>query len=132
MKDRKGSKNSIADYLSRIFIGCIDDLVRFLLTIFMMSNCLLCHMPPLPWFSQIVNYLVTRKIPPHWPKQKKDRFLSQVRHHYWEDPYLFKHYPDQMVCRCVLKSKMHSIMTFCRTYACDAYFRGHSTPAKVL
>jgi len=29
IKDRKGFENSIADHLSRIFTGYIDDLVRF-------------------------------------------------------------------------------------------------------
>ena len=43
IKYRKGSENSVADHLSRIFTEHIDDLV-FLIT-FLMSNCLRCHIP---------------------------------------------------------------------------------------
>ena len=67
---------------------------------------------PIPWFAHIVNYLATEKIPPHWCKQEKDRFFSQEIYYYLEDPYLFKHCPDQVVCRCVLESEIHSILTF--------------------
>ena len=87
---------------------------------------------PLPWFAHIVNYLVTGKIPPHWSKQEKDRFFSQVRHYYWEDPYLFKHCPDQVVRRCVPESEIHSILTFCHCYACGGHFGGRRIAAKVL
>ena len=44
IKDRKGSENSVADHLSRIFTEYTDDSVGFLTT-FLMSNYLLCHMP---------------------------------------------------------------------------------------
>ena len=77
---------------------------------------------PLPWFAHIVNYLATRKILPHWSKQERDRFFSQVRHYYWEDPYLFKHYLDQVVRRYVPESEIHSILTFCHSYVCGGHF----------
>jgi len=67
----------------------------------------------LPWFAHIVNYLVTGRIPSQWSKQEKDRFFSQVGHYCWEDPYPFKHCLDQVICRCIPKSEIHSILTFC-------------------
>jgi len=79
-----------------------------------------------------VNYLATGKIPLHWSKQEKDRFFSQVRYYYWKDPYLFKYCPDQVVRRCVLESEIHSILTFCHSYACDGHFGDRRTAAKVL
>ena len=79
IKDRKGSESSVTDHFSRIFTEYTDDSVGF-------SN----HFPdeqlfavshaPLPWFTHIVDYLVTSKIPPYWFKQEKDRLFSQVRH----------------------------------------------------
>jgi len=79
-----------------------------------------------------VNHLVTRKIPPYWSKQEQDRFFSQVRHYYWEDPHLFKHCPDQVIRTCVPESEIHTILTFCHSYACGSHFRGRRTAAKVL
>jgi len=58
IKDRKGSKNSVAGYLSRIFTEYIDNLVGFSdhfpdEQLFVMSHA------PLLWFAHIVTYLTT-------------------------------------------------------------------------
>jgi len=87
---------------------------------------------PLPWFAHILNYLATGKILPHCSKQEKVRFFSQVRQYYWEDPYLFKRCPYQVVCRCVCESEILIILTFCYSYAFGGHFRGHRTATKVL
>ena len=50
-----------------------------------------------PWFADIVNYLVTRKIPAEWSKQDRYRFHAQMKYFYWDDPYLFKYCPDQIL-----------------------------------
>ncbi|XP_074373952.1 uncharacterized protein LOC141714326 [Apium graveolens] len=51
--------------------------------------------------ASIVNYLVTGNIPTHWSKQDKSKFFSQVKYFFWDDPYLFKYCPDQIIRRCV-------------------------------
>jgi len=61
--------------LPRIFTENTDDLVRFSgyfpnEQLFVVSHAL----------ADIMNYLATRKIPPYWCKQEKDRLFSQVRH----------------------------------------------------
>ena len=48
-----------------------------------------------PWYSGIVNYLVTGQIPPQWPSQQKGKFLVDIKKYYFDDPYLFKYCPDQ-------------------------------------
>ncbi|XP_074373766.1 uncharacterized protein LOC141714128 [Apium graveolens] len=40
-------------------------------------------------------------IPTHWSKQDKSKFFSQVKYFFWDDPYLFKYCPDQIIRRCV-------------------------------
>jgi len=131
IKDRKGSENSVADHLSRIFTEYTDDSVGFS-DHFPDEQPFAVSYAPLPWFAHIVNYLVTGKTPPHWSKQEKDKFFSQVRYYYWEDPYLFKHCPDQVVRRCVPESEIYSILTFCHSYTCGGHFEGRRTVAKVL
>ncbi|XP_059623060.1 uncharacterized protein LOC132266224 [Cornus florida] len=49
----------------------------------------------------VFNYLAVGKIPAHWSKQERDRFFSQVKHFFWEDPELFKYCPDQIIRRCI-------------------------------
>ena len=41
----------------------------------------------LPWYANIVNYLVTEKIPSHWSSPDKKRFLAMARYFYFDDPY---------------------------------------------
>jgi len=92
IKDRKGSENSVSDHLSRIFTKYTKDLVEFSNRSLDEQLFAVSH-TPLPWFAHIMNYLAT--------KQEKVKFFSQVRHYYWEDRYLFKHCPNQVVRRCV-------------------------------
>ncbi|XP_063946487.1 uncharacterized protein LOC135151624 [Daucus carota subsp. sativus] len=49
--------------------------------------------------------LATGDIPSTWSKNDKAKFFSQVKHFFWDDPYLFKHCPDQIIRRCVPNSE---------------------------
>jgi len=115
IKYRKGSKNYVADHLSRISLENTDDLIGFS-DHFPNEQLFAVSHASLLWYAHTVNYLVTGEIPLHWSKQEKDRFFSQVRHYYWEDPYLFKHCPDQVIHKCIPESEIHSVMTFCHSF----------------
>ena len=67
VKDRKGFENSIADHLSRIFTEYAHDLVGFSDHYSDGQLFAVLH-ATFPWLSDIVNYLATGKIPPHWSK----------------------------------------------------------------
>ncbi|XP_068669744.1 uncharacterized protein, partial [Aristolochia californica] len=55
----------------------------------------------------ISSYLSTEQeeqlteIPDYWSKQDRLKFFSQVKHFFWDDPYLFKMWSDQVIRRCV-------------------------------
>ena len=85
-----------------------------------------------PWYAYIVNYLATGSVPSTWSKDDKDRFFSQVKFYYWEDPELFKLCSDQIIRRCVSNDEFHSILNFCHTLKCGGHFSGKKTAAKVL
>ena len=36
--------------------------------------------------------------------------LVEVRSFYWDDPYLFNYYPDQMIRRCVINDESMSVL----------------------
>ena len=48
----------------------------------------------LPWYADIVNYLVTGRVPHHWKPQDKKRFEIEVRNFFWDDPDLYKYGAD--------------------------------------
>lgn len=131
IKDKKGSENLVADHLSRLWVKNHDESVALKDTfpdeqLFYFSHSLV------PWFAPIVNYLFASEIPTHWNKQDRDKFFSMVKYYYWDDPYLFKHCPDQVIRRCIPECEFHSILTFCHSYACGGHFGGRKTAAKVF
>ena len=85
-----------------------------------------------PWYADIVNYLVTEQMPHSWTKQERLRFLARVKWFFWDEPYLFKYCPDQIIRRCVPDSEFRSIHTFCHDQVCGGHFSGKKTVTKIL
>ncbi|XP_026384770.1 uncharacterized protein LOC113280346 [Papaver somniferum] len=107
---RKGLKNVVDDHLSRILDESRDD-ERPIDDTFPDEQ--LFSISVLPWFDDIVNYLVTGQMPDHWSKQDKAKFLSGVKYFFWDDLYLFKYFPDQIIRRCIPDNEISSVLTFC-------------------
>jgi len=49
------------------------------------------------WYADIVNYLVTEQMPDSWTKEERLCFLARVKWFFWDEPYLFKYCPDQII-----------------------------------
>ncbi|CAN6454758.1 unnamed protein product [Victoria cruziana] len=111
IKDKKGSENVVADHLSRVLVGSDHDELPICDSFPDESIIGIMSLTKLPWFADYCNYLVTKEMPSHWSKNQRDRFLSQVRHFYWDEPYLFRYCADQ---------------------ACGGHYSGKKTVAKVL
>ena len=43
-----------------------------------------------PWFADIANYLVAGVIPNDLDYHARRKFFLDLKHHYWEDPFLFQ------------------------------------------
>ena len=83
IKDKKGSKNSVADHLSHLHItgtGDISDTFP--------DEDLHAISSHTPWFVHIVNFIVTGLIPKHWNRHKKDKFFHELKYYFWEEPLL--------------------------------------------
>ncbi|XP_042988778.1 uncharacterized protein LOC122316294, partial [Carya illinoinensis] len=83
-------------------------------------------------FDDTINYLVTERMPSEWSTQDKRRFLSEVKHFYFDDPYLFKYCSDQLIRRCIPNDEFSSVLRFCHTGACSGHFSANKTVAKIL
>ena len=129
IKDKKGVENVVADHLSRLvsettFEGLpigdtfpdeqLFDLVHY------------------PWYAEIVNYLVTGKIPSQWTSQQKRKFLVDIRKYYFDDPYLFQYCPDQLLRRCLSNDDQIGVLTFYHSEACGGHFSSRKTADKIL
>jgi hypothetical protein len=89
IKDKKRTKNIVADHLSRSTIDSTSDITQ--INDYFSDESLL-SISTMPWFANIVNFLVSGHLPAHWSTQ--DKSLNEVKNFYWDNSYLFKYYPD--------------------------------------
>jgi hypothetical protein len=131
IRDKKGSENVVADHLSRITVDFMEEAIPISETF---PNEQLMHIAHAhsPWFADIVNYLVNGQMPLHWGRQDKSKFMSVVKNFFWDDPYLFKYCPDQIIRRCIPEPDQSSVISFCHDHACGGYFSAKKTAAKIL
>ncbi|XP_026420229.1 uncharacterized protein LOC113316225 [Papaver somniferum] len=87
IRDKKGSENVVVDYLSRLNVDYVDE---SLLIRESFPDEQLMLLSEMPWFADIVNYLATGRTLLHWSKQDRSKFLSEVKHFFWDDPYFAK------------------------------------------
>ena len=77
IKDKKGSENSVADHLSRLLVSGMGDISDSF-----PDEHLLAISSHVPWFTHIVNFLVTGLIPEHWNRHRKDNFFHELKYYY--------------------------------------------------
>ena len=128
LKDKGGTENHVADHLSH--------LVHVEGEIYLQETSphkqLFFTSVILPWYANIVNYLVTNMLPPYMSKAQRDKVKSDVKYFIWDDVYLWKHCADQVIIRYISKNEIISILTFCYSYTCEGHFRANRAMRKVL
>jgi len=87
---------------------------------------------PMPWFANHINFLATGDLPAHWSIEDRGKFLNEVKNFYWDDPYLFKNYPDQIFQRCIPDNEVISFIKLCHSEACGSHFSSRKTTTKIL
>ena len=115
IRDKKGVENVVADHLSRLVSETTSEGLPIGHTfpneqLFALVHC--------PWYADIVNYLVAGQIPSQWTSQQKRKFLVDIKKYYFDDPYLFKYCPDQLMRRCVSNYDQIRVLTFCHSEDC--------------
>ncbi|GJS60437.1 reverse transcriptase domain-containing protein [Tanacetum coccineum] len=111
IKDRKGTENVAADHLSRIENDKssddseVDD--NFLEETLMEINT-----KDKPWFADFANYLVGDVIPNGMTYQQKNKFFSNLKHYFWEEPYLFKVCSGGFYWPTIIK-EAHTLVRLC-------------------
>ncbi|KAM1221494.1 hypothetical protein ACFX2J_009144 [Malus domestica] len=128
IRDKKGSENVVADHLSRLVHE--EDVIPIPETF--PDEQLMSLKVSAPWYADIVNFLVSKRIPSEFTRHQRDKLRHDARFFVWDDPYLWKFCPDQIIRRCVHDSECHSILSFCHTYACGGHFGTQRTALKVL
>nr|GEY63989.1 reverse transcriptase domain-containing protein [Tanacetum cinerariifolium] len=63
-----------------------------------------------PWFADFANYHAGNFIVKGMSSQQKSNFFKDVKHYFWDDPFLFKICTDQVIRRCVHGQKAIDIL----------------------
>ncbi|GJZ30845.1 reverse transcriptase domain-containing protein [Tanacetum coccineum] len=85
-----------------------------------------------PWFTNFANYLIADIIPKGMTYQKKNKFFSDLKHYFWEEPYLFKVCYDGMIRRCVSGLETRTILDQCHHGPTDGHYGPNVTAKKIL
>jgi hypothetical protein len=85
-----------------------------------------------PWFADFANYIVGKVIQPHFTYQQKQKFFYDLRHYFWDDPFLYKKSVDGIIRRCVPEHEQQDIIRQCHASPYEGHHAGDRTAAKVL
>ncbi|GJR52563.1 hypothetical protein Tco_1403084 [Tanacetum coccineum] len=68
-----------------------------------------------PWFADFANYHAGNFVIKGMSSQQKRKFFKDVKHYFWDDPFLFKICADQVIRRCVSGQEAFDILKACHT-----------------
>ncbi|GKE35569.1 reverse transcriptase domain-containing protein [Tanacetum coccineum] len=115
--DKKGAENLAADHLSRLENPHQSDLKKMEITkTFPLETLGMVTFrgdSSTPWFADIANYHAGNFIVKGMSSQQKNKFFKDVKHYFWDGPYLFKICADQVIRWCVYGQEVVDILTAC-------------------
>nr|GEV44615.1 reverse transcriptase domain-containing protein [Tanacetum cinerariifolium] len=133
--DTKRAENYAADHLSRLenpYENVFDpkEINEFfpLETIRKLSH----HDQSTPWFADFANYQAGKFIIKGMSTQQKNKFFKDVKHYFWDDPYLFKTCTDQVIRRCVAVQEAVDILTAYHSGPTGGHYGANYTAKKVF
>nr|GEW17864.1 reverse transcriptase domain-containing protein [Tanacetum cinerariifolium] len=132
----KGAKNLAADHLSRLENPHQDELEKKEITetfpLETLGMIAFCGDSSTPWFADIANYLARNFIVKGMLSQQKKKFFKDVKHYFWDDPYLFKTCTDRVIRRCVHCQEAIDILTAYHNGPTEGHHGANFTAKKSL
>ncbi|GKB78453.1 reverse transcriptase domain-containing protein [Tanacetum coccineum] len=84
------------------------------------------------WFADFTNYHVGNFVVKGMSSQQKKKFFKDVKHYFWDEPYLFKICMDQVIRRCVYGQEALDILTACHNRPTGGHHDANFTAKKVF
>ncbi|GJY30894.1 reverse transcriptase domain-containing protein [Tanacetum coccineum] len=134
--DTKGAENLAADHLSRLenpYENVLDPKeVNEKFPLVTLNMVTFGGDSSTPWFADYANYHAGNFIIKGMSSQQKNKFFKDVKHYFWDDPYLFKICADQMIRRCVAGQEAVDILTACHSGPTGGHYGANYTAKKVF
>nr|GEW94856.1 reverse transcriptase domain-containing protein [Tanacetum cinerariifolium] len=115
--DTKGAEKLAADHLSRLenpHQKMLDPKeINELFPPETLNMIYTCGSSSTPWFADFTNYHAGNFVVKGISSQQKSKFLKDVKHYFWDNPFLFKICVDQVIRRCVHGQEAIDILKAC-------------------
>ncbi|GJZ23523.1 reverse transcriptase domain-containing protein [Tanacetum coccineum] len=134
--DTKGAENYAADHLSRLenpYENVFDP--KEINETFPLEtlNTVTSHDDQnIPWFADIANYHAGNFLIKGMSTQQKRKFFKDIKHYFWDDPYLFRTCADQIIRRCVFGQEALEILKACHEGPTGGHHSANITARKVF
>ncbi|GJS36450.1 reverse transcriptase domain-containing protein [Tanacetum coccineum] len=135
IRDKKRAENLAAHHLSRLENPHQDKLENKEITETFPLKTLrsvALRADSTPWFADFTNYHAGNFIVKGMSSQQKNKFFKDVKHYFWDDPFLFKICADQMIWRCVHGKEARDILEACHNGPTGGYHGANLTVKKVF
>nr|GEV25082.1 reverse transcriptase domain-containing protein [Tanacetum cinerariifolium] len=83
------------------------------------------------WFAHFANYYAGNFVVKRMLSQQKNKFFKDVKHYFWDDPFLFKICADQVIRRCVHGQEAVDILKACHNGPTGGHHGPNYTAKKV-
>nr|GEW25679.1 DNA-directed DNA polymerase [Tanacetum cinerariifolium] len=85
-----------------------------------------------PWFADFENYHARNFVVKVMSSQQKNKFFKDVKHYFWDDPFLFKVCVDQVIRWCVHSQEAVDILKACHNVPTGGHHGPNYTAKKVF
>ncbi|GJT22571.1 reverse transcriptase domain-containing protein [Tanacetum coccineum] len=133
--DTKGAENLAADHLSRLENPHKNELdpkeINEKFPLETLSSIAVLDAST-PWFADIANYHAGNFVIKGMSTQQKRKFFKDVKHYFWDDPFLFKICADQVIRRCVSGQEAFDILKACHSGPTGGHYGANYTAKKIF
>ncbi|GJR28537.1 reverse transcriptase domain-containing protein [Tanacetum coccineum] len=135
IRDKKGAENLAADHLSRLENPHQNEFENKEITETFPLETLgsvALRDDNTPWFADFANYHAGNFIVKGMSSQQKNKFFKDVKHYFWDDPFLFKICADQVIRRCVSGQEAFDILKACHSGPTGGHYGANYTAKKIF
>nr|GEW64563.1 reverse transcriptase domain-containing protein [Tanacetum cinerariifolium] len=133
IRDKKGSENLTADHLSRLENPHKDVFEnKDINENFPLETLGSISSESTPWFADIANFHAGNFIKKGLTSKQKNKFFKDVKHYFWDDPYLFWIYADQIIRWCVHGQEAIDTLKACHEGPTGGHHCANLTAKKVF
>nr|GFC13319.1 reverse transcriptase domain-containing protein [Tanacetum cinerariifolium] len=134
--DTKGAENLAADHLSRLenpYENVLDPKeINENFPLETLSMVTSRGTSDTPWFADFANYYAGNFLVKGMSTQQMNKFFNDVKHYFWDDPFLFKVCADQVIQRCVHDKEALEILEACYNGPTGGHHGANLTAKKVF